>query len=345
MEINEIAAAFPDMLPGEFEDLKASIAANGLMEPVTVHEGKILDGRHRARACEELGVELQTVQYTGSDLVAFVLAKNLHRRHLNVSQRALIAEQIATLGDGQKKAGAQICAASQPEAAEILKVSRRTVQLARKIVDRGVPDLVRAVKQAEVSVNEAAKIAGLEPEVQKELLASKSNRQRRRLVNEAAAQRRRQQAADTTERERIRLWERRINRLRRSISRMADDDFPATIVGAMLAKERRRWVRDLLYVAEKCRAWCEILSNHPAQASSQPVPNPAKVGPGEMPAVDQPGAPGDQEHRAEERPVVAGEDTGDDQRKRKKGFVARSRQKFPDRPVKGAAETLTGEGP
>jgi hypothetical protein len=41
------------------------------------------------------------------------LEVNLHRRHLDTSQRAMIAADLATLRDGQHKAGASADAATQ----------------------------------------------------------------------------------------------------------------------------------------------------------------------------------------------------------------------------------------
>ncbi|MFH1574164.1 MAG: DUF5131 family protein [Acidobacteriota bacterium] len=182
MKTHEISALFPIMTKEEYEGLKASIASDGLLEPITTHEGKILDGRNRARACKELGVELRTVEYDGSDPVRFVLARNLHRHHLNESQRALIAAKIASMKQGARTDLAPFGAKSQPEAAEVLNVSRRKVQRARKIVDSGTAALVRAVEQGQVAVNEAAAIAELDPKAQHEILSLESKRERKAKI-------------------------------------------------------------------------------------------------------------------------------------------------------------------
>ena len=57
-----------------------------------------------------------------------MISMNLHRRHLNESQRAMVAKRLATLRVGQGKANAPIGASSQDEAADMLHVSRRAVQ-------------------------------------------------------------------------------------------------------------------------------------------------------------------------------------------------------------------------
>src|SRR5687768_2923035 len=48
---------FPDLAPEEYEELKADIAARGVQVPIEYDEEKnILDGHHRKRICDELGI-------------------------------------------------------------------------------------------------------------------------------------------------------------------------------------------------------------------------------------------------------------------------------------------------
>tara|TARA_R110000782_G_scaffold218461_1_gene305858 strand:+ start:98 stop:865 length:768 start_codon:yes stop_codon:yes gene_type:complete len=44
-----------------FNELKEDIKLNGLLVPLVLREGKILDGRHRYKACRELGVKVKAV--------------------------------------------------------------------------------------------------------------------------------------------------------------------------------------------------------------------------------------------------------------------------------------------
>lgn len=60
-------------------------------EPITLYEEQILDGRHRARACEELGVGAHYVLYNGDAPAAYVLSLNVKRRQLSQSQKAMLA--------------------------------------------------------------------------------------------------------------------------------------------------------------------------------------------------------------------------------------------------------------
>ncbi len=46
---------------GEYVALKNDITQNGLLHPIVIFEGQVLDGRHRYSACVELGVPIITV--------------------------------------------------------------------------------------------------------------------------------------------------------------------------------------------------------------------------------------------------------------------------------------------
>ena len=91
---HEYANLFP-LLDGDgFNELVADLKANGLIEPITLHEQKILDGRNRYRACVESGVEPQYRQYAGTDPLGFVISANLHRRHLSETQKSDIGLKL-----------------------------------------------------------------------------------------------------------------------------------------------------------------------------------------------------------------------------------------------------------
>jgi hypothetical protein len=78
----------------------------------------------------------------------------LKRRHLNESQRAVVAAKLATLKDGQRKSASPIGeAVSQSDAANMLNVGKRSVERAREVLDEGTPELVQAVEAGRVSVS------------------------------------------------------------------------------------------------------------------------------------------------------------------------------------------------
>lgn len=172
MQFHELANVFPLIEGDEFAGLVADIGKQGLLEAIVLLDGKILDGRNRYRACLEAGVEPHFEDFDGEDPVAFVVSKNVARRHLDESQRAMAAARIATLQDGQKKSAAPIGAPhTQSEAGDLLNVGRRSVQRARDVLDQGEATLVKAVEQGKVSVSAAADVATLPKQEQAEIVA------------------------------------------------------------------------------------------------------------------------------------------------------------------------------
>lgn len=103
-EFHEVAKIFPMMEGQEFEDLKADIAANGLIEPIWLHEDRIIDGRNRYLACVETGIEPRFRGWNGNgSLVSFVVSLNLKRRHLNSSQKAVAAESALPMYEAEAR--------------------------------------------------------------------------------------------------------------------------------------------------------------------------------------------------------------------------------------------------
>ena len=106
-KFHPLADAFPLMEGEPFDELVADIKAHGLREPIAMYEGEILDGKNRYRACHKAHVPFRTLTFPGdfdlppgADPLAFVISRNLHRRHLTVEQRAEIAAKLPRLGRG-----------------------------------------------------------------------------------------------------------------------------------------------------------------------------------------------------------------------------------------------------
>ncbi len=95
---------FPGMDPASFANLVEDIRTNGQHEPILLWRGQVIDGRHRLRVCEELGItpKVRELDSELDDPIGLVLSLNLHRRHLSESQRAMVAARITTLRHGRR---------------------------------------------------------------------------------------------------------------------------------------------------------------------------------------------------------------------------------------------------
>src|SRR5262245_7647037 len=177
-EFHPIANVFPLMKGDEFKQLKKDIKTNKLREPIIIYEGKILDGRNRYNACKELGLPLDTNPLpAGTDPVAFVVSANVHRRHLNESQRAAVAAQLPTFTHGGDRSKAPIGALTDKAAAKLLNVGERSVERAKAVLNQATPNIQALVKSGEIAVSAATEVVKLPKEKQAELTTASKVRE------------------------------------------------------------------------------------------------------------------------------------------------------------------------
>jgi DNA modification methylase len=163
LKFHEAANIFPLLDERSFDGLVDDIRENGLREPIKIFDGLVLDGRNRYRACLQAGVKPKFEHVKPSDTISYVLSLNLHRRHLDTSQRSMVAAKMATLKNGAnqykkedsskpKEEGTQICAPSIEEAAKALNVSPRSVNQAKQIIAQATPEVVKAIEDGKLTV-------------------------------------------------------------------------------------------------------------------------------------------------------------------------------------------------
>lgn len=93
MKTHEAAELFPLMVGAEFQELVNSIKANGLLKPIELYGGMLLDGRNRYKACQEAGVPHRFIDIPETtDPFEYVWAINAERRHLAQGQKGVIYE-------------------------------------------------------------------------------------------------------------------------------------------------------------------------------------------------------------------------------------------------------------
>ena len=182
MQLHSLCTIFPKLDETAFEALKADIQANGQRNPIMVKDGEVIDGQNRLRACEELNVAPWMQEYQGDDLVEFVLAQNLHRRHLTAGQSATIValaqdwslahpsgklSKFNKINELDEKTNVAILPTkgkpvdTQSDRAEKSGASKRTQGSADKLVKEN-PELAKKVATGEISLNQAIK--EIEPE-------------------------------------------------------------------------------------------------------------------------------------------------------------------------------------
>lgn len=182
-ELHPLCVLFPRMVDDAFIKLTADIKANGLREPIILHDGMILDGGNRYRACIQAGVEPRFTEFQGGDPISFVLSANFHRRHLSAGQQAAVVSamqnwEAAAAHGGQRRTkaddpdqSASLAPCSEPatslstatDRAKASGASLRTQKMADKVA-KADPDLAVKVAHGEVSLPEAVeKITGKRP--------------------------------------------------------------------------------------------------------------------------------------------------------------------------------------
>ncbi len=176
-KVHPACDVFPPMNADELRKLADDIQAHGIRVTIqtrTAEDGQlyVIDGRNRLDACELLGWHLvdergewrgkimEHIEYKRAnhrEIVEQVVSFNLQRRHLDESQRAMTAAELANMKKGKpgKCSNLSIKPVSQPEAAALFDVSRTSVQTAKKVLDEAPAEIVKAVKSGKLAVSKA----------------------------------------------------------------------------------------------------------------------------------------------------------------------------------------------
>ena len=174
-ERHELSAIFGDMSEQDYKSLLESVQRDGFIDDaIKLLDGQILDGWHRYRAAEELNLlrklrfQVWDIQeHEDGDPKAFVLARNIERRHLSASQRAQIAvafnERFGHGGDRSKSPDCNL--KTQKELADQANVSKRTIATAVQVERAGrSEDVIAGEKTAGEVLEEQKAKASAETE-------------------------------------------------------------------------------------------------------------------------------------------------------------------------------------
>jgi hypothetical protein len=175
-----VATLFPEMSWRDFEALVEDIRQYGVKVPILVHDGQILDGRHRYLACQRLNLSCPRVEWSGQEPWLEVQSRNLLRRHLAKDQvcaiRMLAGERFPQLAapileargearkrkaqaKGQPRGRKALYGAHGPERAAdaigaLLGISGTTVKRVDRLA-RAAPEMIAKVAAGEITVKKA----------------------------------------------------------------------------------------------------------------------------------------------------------------------------------------------
>lgn len=84
-----------ELMPGgmdesEFTAFCEDVEERGVIVPITLFEGKVLDGWHRYRAARKIECSFKEIEYKGKDPAGYIASVNVLRRKLGSLQRAMV---------------------------------------------------------------------------------------------------------------------------------------------------------------------------------------------------------------------------------------------------------------
>ena len=133
LPIHPAADLLPMMSEPELLELGQDILKRCLLEGVALFDGQLLDGRNRLDAMEKANVRLvvddqldRNIPHRnvrGCDPVAYVLSKNIHRRHLTNEQRLELISKLVTATP--EKSDRQIAEQAQASPTTVGKIRKK----------------------------------------------------------------------------------------------------------------------------------------------------------------------------------------------------------------------------
>lgn len=200
LEPHPYSQLFPLIDGVRLDELADDIRQNGLLTPILVFQGKVLDGRNRLRACEIAGVQARFEEFVGTEeeALARVLSANLFRRQLTEIQRAALGVSLvpikAEFAARRMLAGVKIdppvhgqegAVHERGEAVELaakdVGSSASSIRRALKIQEKA-PDVIVAMRQGAVSsIPQAQALAWMPDAERKETLAAPPTERQRKL--------------------------------------------------------------------------------------------------------------------------------------------------------------------
>ncbi len=162
-ERHPLSEIFGEWDPGEFARLKENMATHGFDErhPIVLFEGKVLDGWHRQCAARDLGIIAPTTNFQGTldEARALVERENDVRRHMPTARRIMVIGKLnAWLPPGNPAQTGNTAGLTEAEIARRSGASERSVRDVRVVMERGSPEIQKAMSEQSISIAKAADI-------------------------------------------------------------------------------------------------------------------------------------------------------------------------------------------
>lgn len=143
------------LMPGgmdepEFNAFCEDVAERGIIMPVTLYEGKVLDGWHRYRAAHRTGTPFKTIEYTGKDPAGYIASVNVLRRKLSSLQRCLVAARLhLDHGLSQRDACKKLGVSNEPVTLVLKALGSKNSKMIKRIEDDS--DFTRGMLKEELA--------------------------------------------------------------------------------------------------------------------------------------------------------------------------------------------------
>lgn len=159
IKIHPLADILPAMSEREYQSLKHSIELTGQQEPILVMDGLLVAGRHRLKACNELGIEpkINSIKSNGKTPMDMVVAMDFARRNMNTSAKACAAAEVIEYVLKNRESGLD----------KLLKFNSSVKGVPRKEWEKGAigtaaPKVPRATKEGRTDIHaELARLLGI----------------------------------------------------------------------------------------------------------------------------------------------------------------------------------------
>lgn len=216
IQINEELRTYIDPLSAEeYEALEHSLLAEGCRDALVLWGDVLVDGHNRYALCTKHGIEFKTIQNTRftsmDDVRLWMIENHLGRRSVSDFQRGVLAlrkkeilqqrQQVLQAqqaeadqaGDGPAFSASPaqpVVIPNRQALARAARLSSNTLGQIEKINKAAAPELVRAVRSGDISINAAAAVAAMPAEQQVAAAAEgrKALRELARQAREAKAQ-------------------------------------------------------------------------------------------------------------------------------------------------------------